>query len=126
GEENPYEIFESLNSTGLPLEESDLIRNFVFMQLPTDDHGEFHEQSWRPYEKLFDALGNLPAAPITPFCRDFLMRNGTFSRLKTTFVDFKQYYEQSKYTPHSIVSELTRFAQFYLAILRGGEGYPSP
>ena len=32
--ENPYEIFESLNSTGLPLMESDLIRNFVFMDHP--------------------------------------------------------------------------------------------
>ena len=32
--ENPYEIFESLNSTGLPLEQSDLIRNYVFMEVP--------------------------------------------------------------------------------------------
>lgn len=124
GDENPYEIFESLNSTGLPLEESDLIRNFVFMQLPVDEQGHFHEQCWQPYEKLFDASGDWPAIPITPFCRDFLMRNGTFSRLRTTFVDFKQYFEETKQTPHSVVAELVRFAKFTLAILRGGQGYP--
>ena len=39
--ENPYEIFESLNATGLPLEESDLIRNYLFMQVPLDRQEEF-------------------------------------------------------------------------------------
>ena len=123
GEENPYEIFESLNSTGLPLDESDLIRNFVFMQLKPQDQDEYHSEYWQPYEKLFEPIGDWPTVPITPFCREFLMRNGTFSRLRTTFVDFKQYYEDTKQSPHSIVAELSRFAKFSLAILRGGQGY---
>lgn len=32
--ENAYNIFKSLNSTGVPLGSSDLIRNFVFMHVP--------------------------------------------------------------------------------------------
>ncbi len=125
GEENPYEIFESLNSTGLPLEESDLIRNFVFMKLPADEQGEFHDQHWKPYEQLFEATGDWPTVPITPFCRDFLMRDGAFSRLRATFLDFKLYYERTNQTPYSIVTELSRFAKFELAVLRGGPGYAS-
>src|SRR5262245_41181762 len=42
--ENPYEIFDSLNSTGLPLEESDLIRNFVFMDIPVAKKQEFDDR----------------------------------------------------------------------------------
>lgn len=125
GEENPYEIFESLNSTGLPLEESDLIRNFVFMQLPAEEQDSFHDEQWQPYERLFEATGDLPAVPITPFCRDFLMRNGVFSKLRTTFVDFKLHYENSKHSPQTVVNELSRFAKFALAIHRSGQGFPA-
>ena len=39
--ENAYHIFKSLNSTGVPLGPSDLIRNFVFMHMPPDDQDEF-------------------------------------------------------------------------------------
>ena len=45
--ENPFEIFESLNSTGLPLEESDLIRNFLFMQVPLAKQEAFNSDCWR-------------------------------------------------------------------------------
>jgi uncharacterized protein with ParB-like and HNH nuclease domain len=122
GQENPYEIFESLNSTGLPLEESDLIRNFIFMQLPKDEQQQFDDEAWRPYEELFDEEGDFPAIPITSFYRDFLMRNGTFSRLKATFVDYKAYYEENKLSPRAAVTELARFAQLYQALQRRGRG----
>ena len=39
--ENPYKIFRSLNSTGVDLSESDLIRNFMFMKIPTDGQSAF-------------------------------------------------------------------------------------
>ena len=71
--ENPYEIFESLNSTGLPLEQSDLIRNFVFMQLPLAKQQEFFDQHWSALEGMFAATGNAVAVTMTPFFRDYLM-----------------------------------------------------
>ena len=51
--ENAYNIFKSLNSTGVPLDPSDLIRNFVFMHVPPDEHDEFDREMWGPLE---DAL----------------------------------------------------------------------
>jgi hypothetical protein len=48
--ENPYEIFETLNSTGLPLEQSDLVRNYVFMAVPLHDQQAFYDDQWRPFE----------------------------------------------------------------------------
>ncbi|MET8437469.1 DUF262 domain-containing protein [Streptomyces sp900116325] len=36
--DNVHRIFESLNNTGLKLSQADLLRNFLFMRLPT--HGE--------------------------------------------------------------------------------------
>ena len=33
--DNAYRIFESLNNTGLALKQGDLLRNYLFMRLPT-------------------------------------------------------------------------------------------
>lgn len=32
--DNEYRIFESLNGTGMPLTQADLLRNFFFMRIP--------------------------------------------------------------------------------------------
>lgn len=116
--ENPYEIFESLNATGLPLEESDLIRNFVFMQIGLAKQQEFHDQQWKALEEMFDLVGDLPSVPMTPFYRDYLMRAGRYSKEKSTFADFKQAQREAKFTPVQQVDELKRFAKLELMLRR--------
>jgi len=110
--ENPYEIFESLNSTGLPLEESDLIRNYVFMQVPTEQQDIFHEEHWQPFEALFEADGSHPAFSATTFYRNFLMRNGAYSRRGATFADFKRQHSLQNKPPEGVVCGLAKFAQY--------------
>lgn len=46
-------IFESLNSTGKELSESDLIRNYVLMGLEPSEQTYVYEHLWRPMENLF-------------------------------------------------------------------------
>ncbi len=46
-------IFESLNSTGKELSESDLIRNYVLMGLEPAEQTYVYEHLWRPMELLF-------------------------------------------------------------------------
>ena len=123
-EENPYEIFESLNSTGLPLQESDLIRNFLFMQLPLEKHEEFQTEHWQSYEELFEADGEFSELPATKFYRDFLMREGNYSRAKSTFVDFKTYCQAKQLTSQQAVAELKHYLKLALAITRKGQGLP--
>ena len=117
-EENPYEIFESLNSTGLPLAESDLIRNFVFMQIPLAKQQEFFDRHWRKLEDMFDATDEEPAVPMTPFYRDYLMRNGRYAKEDATFVDFKLCQEEANLSPEQQVQELKRYAPLELMLRR--------
>jgi alkylated DNA nucleotide flippase Atl1 len=52
-DDNVHRIFESLNNTGMRLSQADLLRNYVFMLLPT--RGEkIYNAYWRP---MHDALG---------------------------------------------------------------------
>ncbi len=53
--ENPQEIFESLNSTGLDLNNADLLRNYLLMSLNYDKQQEMYKQYWLQIEKM---LGN--------------------------------------------------------------------
>ena len=116
--ENPYEIFESLNSDGLPLEEADLIRNYLFMQVPTVDQAQFHEAHWKPYESRFEKVGRYEKVPPTEFYRDYLMRNGRYCRKKTAYVEFKSQNQERGLTTLAQVSELQRFATFELWLQR--------
>ncbi|MFC6881464.1 MULTISPECIES: GmrSD restriction endonuclease domain-containing protein [Actinomadura] len=48
--DNAFRIFESLNNTGLPLSPVDLIRNYVFMCLPTRGEEVYHKY-WFPFQE---------------------------------------------------------------------------
>jgi len=117
--ENPYEIFESLNSTGLPLEESDLIRNYLFMQVPLPQQEDFDREHWQSFERRFEAADKKwPAVEPTLFYRSYLMREGRYSRDKATFVDFKEQNKARNLSPQDQVAELDRFATYDLQLRR--------
>lgn len=114
--ENPYEIFESLNGAGQPLEESGLIKNFLFMKVGLENQTAFQEQHWSQLERLFVGDGESPDVP-TSFYRDYLMRLGTYSKRNRTFVDFKQQFNERNgrgFTPEAQVAELRKIAQYEL------------
>ncbi len=116
--ENPYEIFESLNWKGLPLEESDLIRNYLFMQVQPADQATFHEMQWKPYEARFESVGRYDKVPPTQFYRNYLMRDGRYCPNKSTYVEFKRQNSERPLTTVEQVTELQHFATFELWLQR--------
>ena len=52
-QDDPQLIFESLNSTGMDLSQSDLIRNFILMRLPEAEQTRLYETYWSKIEGLF-------------------------------------------------------------------------
>lgn len=44
-EENPQVIFESLNSTGVSLSSSDLVRNFLLMKLDSQEQPDLYKNT---------------------------------------------------------------------------------
>lgn len=52
--DNVHRIFESLNATGVGLTQADLLRNYMFMLLPTRDR-TVYEEVWRPMQELLGA-----------------------------------------------------------------------
>ncbi len=116
--ENPYEIFESLNATGLPLAESDLIRNHVFMQIPVAEQDAFDRSYWQPLEWHFMSWGDDRPAVMTDFYREYLMRDGRYSREKSTFVGFKQQQKDRGLNARQQAEELQHYAPLAVQIRR--------
>ena len=51
--DSAHKIFETLNNTGLRLEASDLIRNYIFMHIPDENEAQdTYDRHWMPMQKL--------------------------------------------------------------------------
>ena len=84
-------IFESLNSTGKELSESDLIRNYVLMGLEPAEQTYVYEHLWRPMELLFvyEAQGLV----MDKFFRDYLtMKTTRIPKQNRIYEEFKLYH----------------------------------
>jgi len=115
--ENAYNIFKSLNSTGVPLGPSDLIRNFVFMHVLPDEQDEFDHELWGPLEdRCARADGTLDEERFSKFFRDYLMSSGRYVQPKETFPSFESRYEATGFSPNYLARALTAASRHYTVI----------
>jgi len=115
--ENAYNIFKSLNSTGIPLGPSDLIRNFVFMHVQPEDQEEFDRTLWSPLEQRFVREdGTLDESRFSAFFRDYLMSHGRYLSPKDTFATFEARYEATAFVPQELAKTLLANADHYSVI----------
>ena len=50
-DENPQEIFESINATGMPLTNTDILRNYLLMSIPYKEQVRIYNSYWLPMEE---------------------------------------------------------------------------
>src|SRR5690606_5031335 len=89
GKDDPQRIFESLNSTGLELSQSDLIRNYILMDLNPKRQKEVFETIWNPIEEnIRDAQKQ--TSLVSDFIRDYLtLRNKKIPNKSKVYEEFK-------------------------------------
>ena len=119
--DNPQMIFESLNSTGLDLSQSDLIRNFVLMGLEPAQQEELYEDHWRPMEQTLGRAGRDEV--FDRFLRAWLaLRLGGVPNIRRGYETFKRYRTMNLDRPISeLVADLHRCAEHYACIALGQE-----
>jgi hypothetical protein len=122
-DENPYKIFSSLNSKGLDLAQADLIRNFVFMNLPLSQQDQFDDAYWRPLEAHFESAGVLSGAALTAFFRDYLMSEGEYVGKSDIYSAFQKRIRPELSSPEGLAQRLLRHADAY-EILLGHKVHP--
>lgn len=105
-DDNAQEIFERINSTGVPLSLSDKIRNFVLM---TDtDQDRLYEDYWLKAEQM------LSKDQLEGFFLDYLnFKMDGFAKESTAYDEFKALYSRGQYTNESMLKEILHYAQQY-------------
>ena len=113
--ENPNQVFEALNYRGVPLEESDLIRNFFFAHLDNQEIAEAqYDQFWKPMEERL----NNDQALISSFIRHFCMKEGRIIRHGEIFEKIRRRYQQaSSDDVRLLLRDISRFSEYYRLIL---------
>ena len=112
-DDDPQMIFESLNSTGLDLSQSDLIRNFILMRLDIETQSDLYKEYWLPMEESF---GTHYDSNFDTFMRFFLTaKNPRFSKVDKVYENFKLYKDNdgSPLDVMSIIKEINLYSKFY-------------
>jgi len=121
GLDDPQLIFESLNSTGMDLSQSDLIRNFILMRLPEREQTRLYETYWSKIENLFRGSERT----FDAFVRDFIaLRTQASKQERADEIDFafRRVFGSIGSDPGELdafLEELLRFARYHAAFSIG-------
>ncbi|GAA4000909.1 DUF262 and DUF1524 domain-containing protein [Hymenobacter fastidiosus] len=117
GVDNPQLIFESLNSTGKPLDQSDLIRNYVLMGQAKPVQDDLYKRYWYPMEASF---GDDYASMFSEYMRDFLtVKLAKLINIYTVYQTFKNEYATGRVSEgnvEALAKELYQNARYYVRL----------
>jgi len=112
--DNPQLIYESLNSTGLALSKSDLVRNFVLMQLDKPKQDDLYNRYWYPMEQSFEL--DKHSTYFDRFIKDFLtIKLGRIPVMRELYSDFKSYVSLNRDRGiEDLVKEVSQYSEYYV------------
>ncbi len=109
-EDNPQLIFESLNSTGLDLEEGDKIRNYIFMGITPKKQTLYYKKYWSVIEQY-------TRYHVSDFLRHYLsVKQQKIPTIRKVYTAFKEYAELESDT-EMILKDMEQYAKWYEKIL---------
>jgi hypothetical protein len=110
-DEHATEVVATLADTARPPDESDFIRDYLFMQVPLDRQTEFEESHWQRLETAFAGRRLAGGVPVG-FYRDYLTRAGGKPRPQRIFHEFRRHFESVADSPEAAVEDLLRVSMF--------------
>ena len=119
GVDDPQLVFESMNSTGLALSQSDLIRNYLLMNLEEQQQSDLYRQYWKPMEDVFRGR----ASEFDGFFRAYVSwRARREVRADAIYAEFRHYRDDRPQDIEDLLEDLRRCAHYYAAFLLGRAG----
>ena len=121
GTDDPQLIFESLNSTGMDLSQSDLIRNFILMGLPEAEQTRLYKTYWSKIEGLFRGSERT----FDAFVRDYLALQSRATKQEKAdeiYFAFRRAFRSIGTEPERLdefLEDLLRFSRYHAAFSLG-------
>lgn len=114
GKDDPQLIFESMNSKGIELTKTDLIRNYIIMETETEEkQKDFYNQYWRAMEEDFKQNETL----FNRFVRHYLtIKTGKIPNEKRVYEAFKDYQQKEGIEIEDLLKDLQKYCGYFCQI----------
>lgn len=116
-DDNAQKIFESINATGVKLTASDLIRNYILMDIPSEKQEYYYEKYWKKLECLLSS----DAKKLESFFRFFLaVKNRTLPNKNAVYKLFVDWFNDNinGIGIEDIFQEIVKYAEYYFTIYK--------
>ena len=122
-DDNPSDIYQSLNYKSEKLSDSDLIRNFIFMEVgDLENQEEFNEVHWSSFEDQFEEYSeeNSKSKVQEDFYYRYLISKTEYFPHRSLYKKFILYvsnrFQDKKKGINNLVNELKEYAENYISI----------
>ncbi len=113
GKDNPQLIFESMNSTGKDLTQTDLIRNYILMGLEPEKQEIFYKKYWRAMEEDFKQNETL----FNQFVRHYLtIKTREIPNINKVYEAFKRYQQERGIETEALLQDLQKYCGYFCQI----------
>ncbi|MFP6223741.1 DUF262 domain-containing protein [Helicobacter pylori] len=114
GKDNPQLIFESMNSTGKDLTQTDLIRNYILMGLEPEKQKVFYKKYWRAMEEDFKQNETL----FNQFVRHYLtIKTREIPNINKVYEAFKSYQQERGIETEVLLQDLQKYCGYFCRIV---------
>ncbi|WQW02598.1 DUF262 and DUF1524 domain-containing protein [Helicobacter pylori] len=115
GKDDPQLIFESMNSKGIELTQTDLIRNYIIMETETEEkQKDFYNGYWRAMEEDFKQNKTL----FNRFVRHYLtIKTGKIPNEKKVYEAFKDYQQKERIEIEDLLKDLQKYCGYFCQIV---------
>ncbi|WP_434671800.1 GmrSD restriction endonuclease domain-containing protein [Helicobacter pylori] len=113
GKDNPQLIFESMNSTGKDLTQTDLIRNYILMGLEPEKQEIFYKKYWRAMEEDFKQDETL----FNQFVRHYLTIKTKIPNINKVYVALKDYRQKERIGIEDLLKDLQKYCGYFCRIV---------
>ncbi|GAA9279504.1 DUF262 and DUF1524 domain-containing protein [Helicobacter pylori] len=115
GKDNPQLIFESMNSTGKDLTQTDLIRNYILMGLEPEEQKIFYEKYWRAMEEGFEQSEREEL--FNKFVRHYLtIKTREIPNINKVYEAFKRYQQERGIEIEDLLKDLQKYCGYFCQI----------
>ncbi|GAA8501418.1 DUF262 and DUF1524 domain-containing protein [Helicobacter pylori] len=113
--DDPQLIFESMNSKGIELTQTDLIRNYIVMETEIEKQEDFYNQYWRAMEEDFKQSKKEDL--FNKFVRHYLtIKIGKIPNEKRVYGAFKDYRQKKGIEIEDLLKDLQKYCGYFCQI----------
>ncbi len=119
GKDDPQLIFESMNSKGIELTQTDLIRNYILMGLEPEKQKIFYKKYWRAMEEDFKQSEKQSEKEdlFNKFVRHYLtIKIGKIPNEKRVYEAFKDYRQKKGIEIEDLLKDLQKYCGYFCQI----------